>query len=135
MIVSFPGGKRVDVDVGGFVIRTDQPRDAGGEGSAPEPFTTFLASLGACAGLYVLGFCQARGISTAGLRLMLQHERDPQTKRLTRVRIDIELPADFPPQYVAAARNTASHCAVKRVIAEPPEFVIEAQIARPEVRA
>ena len=129
VIVSFPGGKRVDVEVGGFTVRTDQPRELGGEGSALDPFSTFLASLASCAGLYVLGFCQARGIPTAGLGLSLEHERDPASKRLTRVRLAIELPAGFPPQYVAAVRNAASHGAVKRAILEAPEFVIDASIA------
>ena len=30
----------------------------GGQGSAPTPFATFLASMGTCAGIYVLGFCK-----------------------------------------------------------------------------
>ena len=61
---TFPGGKRVDAQADGFLLHTDQPRERGGEGSAPEPFTLFLASLGTCAGLYVLGFCQTRNIRT-----------------------------------------------------------------------
>ena len=35
MRVSFPGGKRVDAEYGGHTIRTDQPPQGGGEGSAP----------------------------------------------------------------------------------------------------
>ena len=128
MTVSFPGGKRVDVDVGGFVIHTDQPAALGGQGSAPDPFTTFLGSLAACTGIYVLGFCQARAIPTEGLRLVQHHERDPQSKKLTGVRIEIELPRGFPAQYLSAVRNTASHCAVKRAMAEPPDFVIDVRI-------
>ena len=46
MTVSFPGGKRVDAEYGGFTIRTDQPPQGGGEGSAPPPFDLFLASIG-----------------------------------------------------------------------------------------
>lgn len=129
MTVSFPGNKRVDVAVGGFIIQTDQPVAGGGEGSAPDPFTTFLASIAACAGIYVLGFCQARQISTEGLRLVQHHERDPQTRRLTRVRLEIEAPPGFPPQYLPALRNSAGHCAVKRAMLDPPEFIIEAHLA------
>ena len=32
-IVTFPGGKRVDAEYGGFTIRTDEPPKGGGEGS------------------------------------------------------------------------------------------------------
>ena len=43
--VSFPGGKRVDAEWGSRVIRTDQSVAHGGNGTAPEPFDLFLASL------------------------------------------------------------------------------------------
>jgi ribosomal protein S12 methylthiotransferase accessory factor len=82
--VSFPGGKRVDAQVGAFTIRTDQPTEGGGEGSAPAPYDLFLASLATCAGIYVLGFCQARGIPTDGLALTQRHELDPDTHLPTR---------------------------------------------------
>jgi ribosomal protein S12 methylthiotransferase accessory factor len=58
MRVSFPGRKQVAVQVGTHLVRTDQSVEHGGAGSAPEPFDLFLASIAACAGIYVLGFCQ-----------------------------------------------------------------------------
>ena len=58
MIVTFPGGARVDAQFGPHTIATDQPPQAGGEDSAPAPFALFLASIGTCAGIYVLGFCR-----------------------------------------------------------------------------
>jgi hypothetical protein len=58
--IRFPGGKRVDAHLGTHVVHTDQPIAGGGEDSAPAPFDLFLASLATCAGIYVLGFCQAR---------------------------------------------------------------------------
>jgi ribosomal protein S12 methylthiotransferase accessory factor len=61
MTISFPGGKRVDAHLMGRTIQTDQAREAGGDGSAPEPYTLFLSSIGTCAGIYVLGFCPAVG--------------------------------------------------------------------------
>lgn len=125
MKVSFPGGKRVDASFGDFVIRTDQSVAGGGEASAPEPFDTFLASLATCAGIYVLGFCQARELPTEGISLKQTIERDPETRRVTRIQIAIEVPESFPAQYHAALQRVASKCAVKRVIMEPPEFVIE----------
>lgn len=54
MIIDFPGGARVDAHFGPFTVPTDQPPSA----SAATPFATFLASIGTCAGIYVLGFCQ-----------------------------------------------------------------------------
>jgi ribosomal protein S12 methylthiotransferase accessory factor len=128
MTITFPGGKRVDAQVGGHVIRTDQSPSAGGAGSAPEPFTHFLASIGTCAGIYVLGFCQARGIPSEGIRLLQRVEYDPVKKRLATVHLDIELPADFPEKYREAVRRAADYCAVKKTILDPPSFEIETRL-------
>ena len=53
MIVTFPGGKRVDAEYDGFTIKTDQSPKGGGEGSAPQPFDLFLASIATCAGSWI----------------------------------------------------------------------------------
>lgn len=42
MQVVFPGGKRVNALYKGFTIETDQSREGGGGGAAPEPFDLFL---------------------------------------------------------------------------------------------
>jgi putative redox protein len=131
MTISFPGGKRVDADLGGHVVRTDQPPQAGGEGSAPAPFELFLASIGTCAGIYVLGFCQTRGIPTEGIHLTERLERDPATHKLAKVLIDIHLPASFPDKYREGVRRAAEACAVKKAILDPPEFVVETSLAQP----
>ena len=54
--ITFPGGKKVNAEMGSRIIPTDQPVSSGGEGSAPTPFDYFLSSLGTCAGIYVLSF-------------------------------------------------------------------------------
>jgi putative redox protein len=128
MTISFPGGKRVDANLMGRTIPTDQSKEAGGDGSAPEPFTLFLSSIGTCAGIYVLGFCQARGIPTEGIELKQKMDFDPATHRLTSVRIEIEVPPSFPEKYLQAVRRAADHCAVKRAILEPPSFQVETKV-------
>lgn len=119
--VSFPGGKRVDARIGEFVIRTDQAVAHGGQGSAPEPFMLFLASLGTCAGLYVAGFCQARGIPTEGLRVALRTDDDDKG-HLVRVVLEVHVPPSFPAQYRDAVARAASACKVKKTLANPPAF-------------
>lgn len=131
--VRFAGNKRVDAVFGDRVVSTDQSPAHGGEGSAPEPFELFLASLASCAGVYVLGFCQARNIPTEGIELTQRHDFD-QEGRLTRVTMQIDVPAGFPEKYVPALERVAAKCTVKRVIQNAPEFVIEAK-ARPGVHA
>ncbi|NOY05016.1 MAG: osmotically inducible protein OsmC [Chlorobi bacterium] len=128
MKIVFPGGKKVDAVVNGFTIRTDQSRLAGGEGSAPEPFTLFLASIGTCAGIYVLGFCQQRGIPTEGIELVQRMEFDPVRRMIGKVRLDIQVPADFPEKYHQALVRAAEQCAVKRHLEDPPEFEVETTV-------
>jgi ribosomal protein S12 methylthiotransferase accessory factor len=122
--VTFPGGKRVDARVGEFVVHTDQPVDAGGDGSAVAPFDLFLASIAACAGIYVLGFCQARGIPTDGIALRQHVDLDAATKLPTRVRLELALPPTFPEKYVAAVMRAAEGCKVKKTIAAGPRIEV-----------
>jgi putative redox protein len=129
--ITFPGGKKVNAEMGGIVIPTDQPLEDGGEGTAPSPFSYFLASLGTCAGIYVLGFCQQRGIATEGMSLTQQMEfgaDEAGKNRLSRLTLDILLPAGFPEKYRNAVVKTAELCTVKKVIMDPPEFVITAHM-------
>lgn len=125
MTVRFPGGARVAAGYNGFEIATDQAPDSGGDGSAPEPFDLFLASLATCAGIYVLRFCQKRNIPHDGIRLVQSWERDGQTKRLATIRIAIEVPPEFPAKYHDALVRAANQCAVKKTIESPPDFVVE----------
>jgi ribosomal protein S12 methylthiotransferase accessory factor len=124
MQITFPGGKRVDAILSGRTIPTDQSPQYGGEGSAPEPFAMFLASIGTCAGIYVLQFCRTRNIPTEGISLVQHHDFDPATHKLNNVRIEIRVPKDFPEKYRKAVERAADQCAVKRTIFDPPNFEI-----------
>ncbi len=129
MIVTFPGGARVDAQFGPHTIRTDQPPHAGGEGSAPAPFSLFLASIGTCAGIYVLGFCRQRGLPTEGIHIVQRMEGDPRTGLIGRVSLDIQLPPGFPEKYRDALVRAASQCAVKKHLETPPAFDVRTVVA------
>jgi ribosomal protein S12 methylthiotransferase accessory factor len=128
MIVTFPGGLKVDAEYKGFTVKTDQPVKEGGENSAPSPFDLFIHSIGTCAGFYVMMFCQQRNIPTDDVRLNLDTERDSETRMIGRININIELPAGFPEKYVEAVKASADKCTVKKHILKPPKFNITAQI-------
>lgn len=125
MLVTFPGGKRVDAHFDGFHIQTDQPLLAGGEGSAPEPYTLFLASIATCAGIYVKSFCDHRGISADEITLVQRMHYDPSRRRMAKIAIDILVPEDFPEKYHKALARAAGQCAVKRTMEDPPIFEVE----------
>jgi ribosomal protein S12 methylthiotransferase accessory factor len=122
MEITFPGGARVDADFGGFSVKTDQPVQGGGDGSAPTPFATFLASIGTCAGIYVLGFCRQRGISAGGIKIVQRAHGDRMTGLIGQIDLDIQLPPDFPEKYKDAVIRSAEQCAVKKHLEHPPVF-------------
>lgn len=126
MEITFPGGARVDARMDGTIVMTDQPPQAGGEGSAPTPFALFLASIGTCAGIYVLNFCRQRGIPTDDIRLVQRHHRDASTGMVDQIEVTIDLPPDFPQQYIESVVRAADLCAVKKHLGNPPEIVVTA---------
>jgi ribosomal protein S12 methylthiotransferase accessory factor len=121
--VYFPGKKKVDVAFGNFVVHTDQSLAHGGDGTAPEPFDLFLASIGACAGVYVVAFCQSRGIPTDQIRIEERTEYERGT--LTGVTLDIVVPPTFPAKYLGALQVAASSCAVKRAFDARPIITLK----------
>jgi len=116
--VYFDGGRKVNANIKGFTIKTDQQIKAGGEGSAPEPFTLFLASIATCAGVYVQSFCIQREIPADEITLSMDYEVDPIAKMIALIRINIHVPDDFPVKYESAVINAAALCTVKKHLSE-----------------
>ena len=125
IIIDFPGGSRVDAHFGKFVIPTDQPPVA----SAPTPFDVFLASIGTCAGIYVLGFCQQRGLPTEGIRIVQRIHSNSLTHMIDQIDLDILVPPTFPEKYRDSLIRSAELCKVKKHLEKPPRFKITTQVA------
>jgi putative redox protein len=129
MTIDFPGGARVDAHFSGLTVPTDQPPQGGGQSAAPTPFDTFLASIGTCAGIYVLGFCRQRGISADGVQLVQRAEYDHATGLVSRIDLEILLPKEFPEKYKQAVILAADQCKVKKHLEHPPKIDVKATIA------
>jgi putative redox protein len=122
LLVDFPGGAKVDAHFGGFTVETDQSPKGGGEGSAPTPFGLFLASIGTCAGIYVLGFCRQRGLPVEGIKILEKTETNPLTGMVESIALEIQVPDSFPIKYYDALIRSADQCAVKKHLQNPPKF-------------
>lgn len=123
ILITLPGGRRVDARLPGHLVRTDQPREGGGEDAAPSPYQLFLASIGTCAGIFVQGFCQKRGLPFDRIRIV-ERPRHDDGGTLVGVDLDIEVPEDFPARYRDALARVADQCSVKRAIQARPEFAV-----------
>lgn len=117
ILVDFPGGARVDARIRQHIVKTDQPKSGGGDDSAPSPFEVFLASLGTCAGVYILGFCRQRNLPAEGIRIVQRVHAD-------KIELEIQVPPSFPKQYHSALIRSAELCKVKKTLENPPQFEI-----------
>lgn len=124
MIIDFPGDARVDAHFGPFSIKTDQPPVA----SAPSPFDTFLASIGTCAGIYVAGFCQRRGLPTKEIRIVQRMHSNPENGLIGKIDLEIQVPETFPEKYRPALIKSAELCAVKKHLENPPKFNVHTEV-------
>lgn len=124
MKVTFDGGKIITAHINGHILKTDQPLSAGGLNSAPSPFELFLASIGTCAGIYVKTFCDQRSIPTENISIQQSAEYDKTTGLPVNIKIEIQLPSDFPEKYKEAVVKAADQCKVKKTIANPPVFEV-----------
>lgn len=125
MLIDFPGAARVDAHFGSFTVATDQPPAS----SAPSPFELFLASIGTCAGIYVLGFCKQRGLPTAGIRIVERINHSPATGMVDKIDLEIQVPPTFPEKYRDSLIRSADLCAVKKHLEKPPRFEITTTVA------
>lgn len=131
MMVDFPGGDRVDAHFGPYTVMTDQPNARGEAGSAPTPFSLFLASIATCAGIFALGFCKQRNLSTEGMRIIQRAHRNPQTGMVESVDLEIQTPAGFPEKYLPSLIRSAELCTVKKHLEKPPVFKVFTQTVSP----
>lgn len=112
----------VEATVGEYIVRTDQPVEKGGGGSAPSSSDLFLASIAACAGYYVLDFCRERKIPTENIGVTMRCHRNETIRMLDRIDIEIKLPPEFPDKYEKAVVRAVDLCWVKKHIQNAPTF-------------
>jgi len=120
--VTFPGNKKINALVNGFIIQTDQKKSDGGDETSPTPFEHFLVSMGTCAGNYVLGFCATRNISMEGIEIEQKAVYDDEKKKIQKLITEIQVPESFPKKYHQAVIKAANLCSVKKYIENPFEF-------------
>ncbi|MBI9049378.1 MAG: OsmC family protein [Anaerolineaceae bacterium] len=130
MIIDFPGGARVDAHFGDITVKTDQPM-MGKTVADPTPFALFLSSIGTCAGIYVLGFCNQRGLSTEGIRIVQRVGRNMLNGMVDNIDLEIQVPENFPEKYYESLVRSADLCAVKKHLENPPKFNVYTRAVSP----
>ena len=75
-------------------------------------------------GIFALGFMQQRGIDPEGSSISMSPQFDPNVGLITKIDLEMKLPAGFPEKYRAAIVNAMNLCTVKKHLHQPPEFEI-----------
>lgn len=126
--IGFTGNKKVDAHFRGFTLKSDQPVADGGDNTAPSPLEIFLASIGMCAGFYIVAFCQSRSIPTDNITLKQTVVRNDTTHMVEKINIDIVLPPNFPEKYKTTIVKAAQSCSVQKFLDAPPEIQIAIKV-------
>ncbi len=113
MKITFEGNKKVKVHVKNFDVWTDQPKEQGGDGSAPTPIDLFLASLGSCSGVFVLNFLKQHNLPES-VYLTLDPVWNINEYVIDKINVVIHVPAGFPEKYEHALIEVAKRCLVAR---------------------
>ncbi len=121
----FPGGKKVDAQMDGMTVHTDQAVQDGGEGSAPAPFDYYFVALATCSGITAKAYCDRNHISSDGLAVVLESDWDGSTHRYDRITTKITLPHNFPEEHRERFYKRVDACVVKKHIIKAPTFVLE----------
>lgn len=128
MLVSFPGGEKVNVDFDGYSVKTDQSIEHGGEATSPNPFQYLFVALAAYAGHSASSFYLKRGVDTQKMKLEFNYQVEPDTKLLTNVEIFLNVDSSFPEKYDKAVLKAIDLCTVKKQIR--PEVNFKSTIKR-----
>ncbi|CCQ11578.1 hypothetical protein PALB_24790 [Pseudoalteromonas luteoviolacea B = ATCC 29581] len=123
--VNFLDNLRLEAKFDDFTVIADQPIRYKGDGSAPSPFDYFLASSALCAAYFVKVYCNARDISTDGIRLSQNNIVDPENRYNQIFKIQVELPESISEKDREGILRSIDRCTVKKVVQTGPEFQLD----------
>lgn len=129
--VTWDGGVRFTADIRGHKVHVDQPRQGGGEDSAPGPLELVPAALGTCVAYFVEQFLTTRGVDPTGLEVAVGVAGAADPHRIGRFEVRVKTPAGMPERYRDAVVRAAETCTVHHTLSHTPEILVmlEEQVA------
>jgi putative redox protein len=123
--VTHDGGVRFTAQVRGHRVVVDQLERSGGGDTGPTPIELLGVSLGTCVSLYVQQFCEARGLSSAGLRVEVVQHGAQNPNRIGEFAVRVELPDGIPTPYLPMLERVARSCPAHNTLAHGAEIRVE----------
>jgi uncharacterized OsmC-like protein len=122
-VVYYDEFKHIEVEIGGWTIRTDQSVAKGGTGIGPNPGAYLYASVAACTASTAYGYCHSQGLPLpTGMSVHVDEQDAEGRQQVVKMTFKIHLPPDFPENRLAAVHKAADACWVKQRWLNPPEF-------------
>ena len=100
--------KQLELEVNGFNIKSDLPKNWGGDNLYPDPLTLLQAALLACAATHTMFFTDKLGIDRAKVSAELEpvfNENNEIIEATILVYVPADFPADKEPALISAVRN------------------------------
>ena len=125
-------GARTSVRMRGFTIHMDEPRDAGGDDSAPTPTEMLAGSLGSCMAITAKMYAERKGWPLEGVDVAIEIVRflasdypsaAGQTGYVHEIREDVTLHGPLDDQQRSRLLQIAQRCPVSRALGTPSYFV------------
>ena len=121
------GAFQHDIKVRDHVVGADEPRDAGGDDTAPSPQELLAASLAACTAITLEMYAQRKGWDVGPLEVDCQYQ--PAERGCpTRFDLVVRLPADLDDEQVRRLMAIAAKCPVHRTL--DGEVMFEERVER-----
>jgi len=109
------GTYRHDITVRPHRLAADEPREEGGEDSAPSPQELLAASLASCTAITMEMYAERKGWALPDVEVEVDYQ--PAERGCpTRFDLVLRLPADVPEEQVERLRTIAAKCPVHRTL-------------------
>jgi uncharacterized OsmC-like protein len=127
--VTWDGGVRFTAAIRGHKVHVDQPRQGGGEDTAPGPLELVPVALGTCVAYFVHQFLSTRGVDPTGLEVAVSVAGAPNPHRIGRFDVRVRVPAGMPERYREAVVRAAETCTVHHTLTHIPEIAVTVEEA------
>jgi putative redox protein len=120
-----PAGFRQDIAIGQHRLHADEPREAGGSDTGPDPYELLLASLGACTSMTLRMYAERKQWPLHGVQVRLNHSQihakdcaECETRHglLDRIEREISLVGDLSEDQRQRLLEIADRCPVHRTL-------------------
>lgn len=122
--ISYTGGVGFQVEARGHQFAIDLAQDKGGQDLGMNPPEVFMASLGACVGVYVARYCQTAKLDAEGMKIELDWQLSDDKTRITSIDISFMLPKADIGRRRQAILDVAHRCLLHNTILNAPEIRI-----------